>query len=114
MSVELRYYAKADTYFIQIQAKEYLQLEKRMKRIRREINHMHNHNSEKYINLSRQMETLRKEKEDYRYYVKMNHPSEVGRKIKVRPIFHRPTNILSLTEDDYGKLIQELNRENEG
>lgn len=108
MAVSLRYYAKNDTYYIQIQGAQYDRINTKIKRIVTHLGHLQSEgHEEERARLMERRRYLMQERRRSQRYVEIC-ASDIPGNAHARPIYDLPGQIVTVEPERYEQLLGKL------
>lgn len=108
MAVKLRYYAKTDTYYIQIQGTQYDQIDTKIRRIAAHLNHLQSQKHEEERNrLMERRKLLVQERRRSLRYVEVP-LSDIPGNVRARPIYDLCGQVVTVEPERYAQLLDRL------
>lgn len=108
MAVSLRYYAKSDTYYIQIQGAQYDRINTQIKRIAAHLAHLSGKgHEEERARLIERRRYLVQERQRSQHYVEVP-ASDIPGNAHARPIYDLPGRIVTVEPERYEQLLGRL------
>lgn len=110
ISLDLRYHAKTDTYYIQIRGEKYSRIDNKIRHINTRLKHIR---GEQFLQERQELEKRRKrllwEKRQAERYVQV-HAADVPPNVSARPIYSLTGEIEAAEPMRYAQLLNRLRR----
>lgn len=113
MGTNLRYYAKTDTYYLQIRGAEYARINTKIRHIRNRLKYIQ---AEKYreerASLERRYRSLLEKKAQAERYVEIRQ-ADIPDSAAARPIYNFPGEVITAEPKLYAELLERLRKDTE-